>query len=416
MSKTKTQKSEPKLLSLQHAADLRRGTAVARNSLLLLVIMMVIKGGAGYLTNIVALVGDAIGSFSDIIAMTAIFIGLKLSQRHANRTFKYGYHRIETLATLIISLIVLTLGIRVFIQSYDRLLHPAATSSHIIGMISATLSIGISLFAFHYQKNIGKKINSQAMLASAYDKRNDAIVSAGVFVSVIADKYHILYVEGIIGMLVALLIIYTGLNHGKESLLYLLDYWDNPEITKQIQKILAQSPIITEVKNIRLRHAGTYIYGEVFVEVNAFVETKDLRDELHRLNREIQNNIEHLGDFVIYIDPPKPTTMRVALPIQKENGLSSLIATAPEKEFLFFIVEIKNGGIKKFYRTPEKFFMNDAAKIIKLLKKERINILISSLIHPLLYYQLRLNNIKVYPHFNDIKDVENTIKLLLLDV
>lgn len=403
-------------LKQQHIADLRHGTTVARNSLFILLAMMIIKGTAGYLTNIVSLTGDAIGSFSDIIAMMAIFVGLKFSQRHANQKFKYGYHRIETLVTLLIALIVLALGIRILFNSYERLLHPAQTTSHIIGMIGAAISIAMSIFAFRYQKNIGTKINSKAMLTSAYDKRNDAIVSLGVFVSVIADKYDIPYVEGVVGMSVAGLIIVTGLIHGKESILYLLDYWDNPEINKQIAKILLESKIITQIKNIRLRHAGTYIYGEALVEVNPFVDTKDLRDELHRLNISVQNNVEHLGDLVIYIDPPKPNLIRVAIPITKANGLKSQIATSPKKSFSLFIVEIKNGGIKKFYHVKNGFMMDKTTEIIKVLKDERINILISSLIHPLLYYQLRLNNIKVYPHFNEIKDVENTIKLLLLDV
>lgn len=399
-----------------HIKNLKYATKVARNSLFILLGLTVIKGVGGYVTNIIPLVGDAVGSFSDIIATSAIFVGLVLSQKKASGTFKYGYHKIETLISLCISIFIIYAGYKIFSESLSRFSSQAVTSAHGIGILTSSISIFVSLFAFAYQIKIAEKINSNAMRASAYDKRNDTMVSTGVLFSVVADKFKVPYVEGIIGIAIAALIIWSGLKYAKEAIFYLLDYWNEPHITSQIKSILQKSKIVTSVKNIRLRHAGTYIFGEAFLEINPFTDSKDLRDEIHRLDREVEKNVEHLGDLVLYVDPPKPTIVHVAIPISKNNGLESKIAENPNEPFHFFFVEIKNGGIYKFYSFPDKFLSDQTAQITEFLKKQKANILISNLLRPLLYYNLRLNNIKVYPHFLDVKDVKNTVKLLLLDI
>lgn len=399
-----------------HLQNLGHATKVARNSLYILLGLTLIKAFGGYVTNIVALVGDAIGSFADIIAMSAIFVGLKLSQKKASETFKYGYHRIETLISLVISLFIVAAGFRILAESYQRFFITAETSAHNVGIVTSLISIVVSLFAFHYQRKSGERINSTALLASAYDKRNDAFVSLGVLGSVIADKFQIPYVEGSIGILVALLIVWTGALHGKAALFYLLDYWNEPKVTEQIRALLKKSKIVTAVKNIRLRHAGTYIFGEAFLEINPFTDSKDLRDEIHRLDHLVETSVEHLGDLVLYIDPPKPTLVRVAIPIDKANGLHSEIAENLSRPFTFLFVEIHDGKIKQYAERAESFTIDKVTYISEFLKKERVNIVVASQISPLLFYLLRHNNIKVYPHFWNVKDVENTLKLLLLDI
>lgn len=400
----------------QHQQNLRHATAVCRNSLFLLVGLTILKAFGGYVTNIIALAGDAVGSFGDIIANLAIFIGLKLSQERAGGKFKYGMHRVETLVSLAISVLILVFGYQILRESIERLNAQAQTTAHGLGIAAALISIAVSVFTFFYQRKTALVINSQALLASAYDKRNDGLVSLGVLVGVLADKFRIPYVEGAVGIGIGVLIIYSGIKYGKDALLYLLDYWDSPEITRKIRSILSKSKIVTAVKNIRLRHAGTYIFGEAFLSVNPFTDSKDLRDEIHRLDRLIETSVPHLGDLVLYIDPPKPVTVRVALPIGSDNGLRSELAEEPQARFQFFFVEIKNGGIRRFYSREEKFTADQTTEIAHFLIQEKTNVLVSNIVRPLLYYNLRLHNIRVYPHFLGVKDVENTVKLLLLDI
>ena len=407
---------QPQNKKQEHLENLKRATKVVRNSLLVSVGLTLIQAFGGYVTNIIPLIGSAVSSFADIISSSAIFVGLRLSQKEASKKFKYGYHRIETFISLCISIVIIIAGYKILMASVNRFYVTAATSSHDVGMAAVLVSIVASLFTFFSQLKIADRINSNALRASAYDKRNDAIVSLGVLGSIVADKFKIPYVEGAMGIAIALLVLYTGFKYAKEALYYLLDYWNEPGVEAQIRSILGKSKIVTAVKNIRLRHAGTYIFGEAFLQINPFTDSKDLRDEIHRLDRKVEENVEHLGDLVLYVDPPKPTVVHVAIPIVHEDGLASQIAEDAAAPFQFLFVEIKDGKIKNYYSRRETFTTSQVSEIANFLKQQKTNILISSLIRPLLYYNLRLNNIKVYPHFLEVKDVGNTVKLLLLDI
>ncbi|PJC37073.1 hypothetical protein CO046_02355, partial [Candidatus Peregrinibacteria bacterium CG_4_9_14_0_2_um_filter_53_11] len=367
----KDKKTKPKLKG-KHIRKLHQATKVVRNSVLLLITLTILKGFGGYITNIIALTGDAVGSFSDIIANSAIFIGLYVSQQKASGHFKYGLHRIETLISFCISLLILYLGYHIFSDSIVRLFSTAPTASHGIGVLTAVISIGVSLFAYYYQRKTAEGINSQALLASAYDKRNDALVSLGVLFSVFAEKLNISYVDGVVGLAIAVMILWSGLKNTQESLFYLLDYWDNPEITKKIRAILSKSTIITKVKNIRLRHAGTYIFGEAFLEVNPFTESKDLRDEIHRLNKKVESSVEHLGDLVLYIDPPKPTQVMVALPVCQLDGLNSRIAEEPHAPFHLIFVKLGGGKVRSVTPDEKSFTFQKATELALYLKEKKV--------------------------------------------
>ena len=397
--------------------NLEYGKKIVRNSIFLLIVLTLIKAFGGYVTNMVVLLGDAAGSFVDLIAQIAIFIGLTLSLRPPDKRFKYGYHRIETLISLLIALLIIFVGYKILLEAIYRLQNPAETHLISVGIVAAIISIILSVFAYVIQKKTAEKINSSALMTSAVDKRNDAVVSAGVLGGVIANALNIPYVENAIGIFVALAVLFAGLKAAKEAVFYLLDYWDNPQIAQQINRILSHSKLITAVKKIRLRHAGTFNFGEAFVEINPFAEMTDVRDEVHRLNTEIKEQVPHLGDFGLYVDPPKPDKMRVAIPVTDDKGLQSKIAEKQSDSFHFVILEIFNRKIQAVEAYPkEKFTIAESAILAHFLKEHRVNILIANNIQALLFFTLRLTNIKVYPHFGNVKDIEHTVKLLLLDI
>lgn len=400
-----------------HLDDLAHGQKVARNSMYLIIGLTLIKAFGGYVTNAVSLLGDAASSFADTITMIAIYIGLTLSLRPPDKRFRYGYHRIETFISLVIASLTTYLGYRLLRESIERLGNPeTVTHMAAVGIVAAVISIGASVFAYLYQNRTALKINSQALLASARDKRNDAFITGGVLLGLVTNTLGIPVVEKIVGFGLALMVLFVGLKTIKESLLYLFDYWDDPEITNHIKKIIKESKLVTEIKKIRLRHAGTYIFGEAFLEINPFADMIDLRDEIHVLEKKIDEEIPHLGDFVLYVDPPKPEKMRVAIPIIEDNGLKSHIPHHYKDPFRFIMVDIENRKISGYQVFEETFLLSESAKIAAYLKLKHVNILISSHVETILYYSLRLSKIRVYPQFTNVHDVEHTVKLLLLEL
>ncbi|PIQ78458.1 hypothetical protein COV82_00705 [Candidatus Peregrinibacteria bacterium CG11_big_fil_rev_8_21_14_0_20_46_8] len=404
-------------LKAAHQEELRQAMRVARRSVFLLIALTIAKGVAGYITNFIPLIGDAVSSFSDILAAIAIFMGLRLSTKRAGHGFSYGYHRIETLISFLISLFILVIGGRLFLESINSIFTARITTNHIFGIIISSISIIAAGYSYYNQKAAGEKLESKAMLASAYDKRNDMFVSGGVLLGIVGDKFGIAHAGAILGILISVLIIWSGVKFAKESLLDLLDFWDDPKIARKIRTLLKKSRIVTKIKKIRLRKTGTFLFGEAILETNPFSNAIDLRNEIHRLHHSIEENIRHLGDFVLYIDAPKPDKIRVAIPVQNPaDGLSAKIDIDDDSDYTFLFVDIKDGQVHDHFHLAESFHSDDAVKMAEFLQKNKTNIYITNSVEPLLYYNLRLNNIKVYPKFVGIDDVHETIKLLILDI
>ncbi|MBI5413065.1 cation transporter [Candidatus Peregrinibacteria bacterium] len=188
-----------------HIKNLKSATIVVRNSLIMVIALTLIKAFGGYVTNIVSVMGDAVGSFSDIVALLGIYVGLKLSQKRATKNFEYGYHRVETLVSLLVSILILVAGYKILSESFSRFFIQVQTSSHGIGVAASIISIVLSLLSYFSQRKTAEDINSNALRASSLDKRNDTFVSLGVLISVVADKFRIPYVEGAVGLAIGIL-------------------------------------------------------------------------------------------------------------------------------------------------------------------------------------------------------------------
>ena len=397
--------------------SLKQGTKVALYALGEIGLLALLKGIVGFTTGIVVLTADALSSFSDMLGVFASYIGLKMSQRHADKGFKYGYYKAESFAALMASVLIIFLGYEVLKESGDRLFILEDSHDHLLALGQVVITIVLSLHLSWYLIKTGKKINSLSLMNSGKEKRTDLISQIGIIAGIAASYFKIPYLEGGIGIVLSVIILKVGLESGKEALFFLLDYFDDQELLDKVKNIiLTKSKIVRKVNNVRMRRAGTYIFGEAFIEINPYVETKDIRNDLNILKGEIAATNEHLKDFSIFFEVPQTHRVRVAVPAKNNEGLKSEIALTPDETQYYIFVDVEEGKILNVYSKPFPFRTFDYIGITNYLKSENAKIVINNNMHSLLFYNLRrLHHILVYPHFNNIKDVEGTIKLLVID-
>lgn len=401
-----------------HVENIRYGEEIAQKSFLMLLGLVIIKALAGFTTGFVVLLADAVGSLTDVVALFASYIGLRLGRRGANKSFQYGYYKVETLAALIVSLIILYLGYEVFTESFERLFIREETQLRFIGLISVVISIIFSIRMATKLEEAGKKANSPSLLSNAKEKRLDIISECAIFISVMADYFGIPYVEAVLGLIISALIFKEGIESTKESLFYLLDYWDQPEFLKKVEKTIKEnSKIVTKIKKIRLRRAGTWIFGEAFLEISPFADTKDIRTDINRMENALLKLDPSFKDFIIFTLIPTPSVARVAVPIEEDKGLNSIVATHMQTAKYFAIVELKDKKFKETKVIPSAFEQkNYVVKTAKLLKDQKVDIIIDAEMDSLLYYMLQhIHHFMIYPRFPNLRTVRDTVKLLLID-
>ena len=251
--------------SLSRLAEGRRVAAAATALTLLLVAA---KGLFGRLHHSPALWADALHSAADTLAIFACWLGLKLASRKPTQRFPFGLYRAETLASLLVSAIILVAGVDLLIESVSGLLSPRAPLARsvevlVVALASAVLSYGI----FRWEKRVGERLQSQSLLANADESRADILTSLAVFLGTGASYMGVPSVELVVTAGLSLLILWVGVKNGLVAIYALLDASLDRESENQIREIAEGVPGVKGVGRVRLRRAGPFRFGIAEVRV-----------------------------------------------------------------------------------------------------------------------------------------------------
>ncbi|MBI4235616.1 cation transporter [Candidatus Peregrinibacteria bacterium] len=398
-------------------SNLIEGEKVAGKSILHLLLLGAIKLLAGFITGMNVIIADAISTFADTLGLFASYIGLKLSRRNADEKFEYGYYKIETLAALLISIGVISVGFFMLRDTLQNFGTPSEAANRPFAITTTIISIALSLKFYRSLMKVGKKVNSLALIASAEDKKIDVFSGFIVLGSIVANYQQVPYVEDVVTIIFALIIFKMGISSSKESLFFLLDYWNDPILSRKIRKIFhREKDIVSKLKKLRLRRAGTFIFGEAFAEINPFADLTDLREELNILQKEIMDLNPYFKDFAIYTHISKLHKAKVAIPIEKGSSLKAQVAKKLSKTKAYLFATIRENKIKDFYIRKLKTKDKKPVELGEFLKNEKVDILVDNNLNSLIYYNLRrTHHILIYPNFDDIKYAKDTLSLLLID-
>ncbi len=266
------------------------------------ILLFVGKFLLGTLTNSIAIAADAFNNLSDVGSSMVTYIGFKLASKPADSDHPFGHGRIEYLSGLLVSFLILMVGVEVGKGAVDKILHPTPVEFSVVAIVGLLMSIAVKLWMGGFNRKLGKKINSAAMEATAVDSISDAVSTAATMISVIAAAFTELPVDGIIGLIVAVLILKAGWGAAQDTLSPLLGQKADPELVKGLEEHLLQYDGILGIHDLIVHDYGP---GRRFASVHAEVPAnKDVllsHDIIDTAEREVGAalNIE----LVIHMDP-----------------------------------------------------------------------------------------------------------------
>ncbi len=393
------------------------GEKISKKSILYLSAVGALKLFIGLYAGLTVLVADAVNTFADILTILGAYIGLKLSRKNSNSRFEFGYHKIETLIAFIISVSITITGIVLVKAGATILSSPPSGKYQLLAFIAVLLST-ISSYKIAYQLiSAGKKANSIALVDSGKDKIVDTISAVAVLISIVANYYGVPYVEGFVTLGIALIVLKVGILSAKESLFYLLDYWDDPKLFRHIHNILsADTDTVLRIERLQLRRAGTFIFGQAIIEIAPFCDLQELRSKLTNLQEKVKQSNPFISEFIIFTRIAKPKLVRVALPIKSGKTLKATLADNLAETAGYLFVELTDKKIKKFkYQAITEEKKNFVA-LATLLLNEKVNILVDNEVASLLYLNLRrTHHVIIYPNFSDVKKAEQLLQFILID-
>lgn len=243
-----------------------------------------IKLGAGYWFVSGALVADGYNNLTDIVASVAVLIGLRISQKPPDKDHPYGHFRAETIAALIASFIMATVGIQVLISAVKSLF---AANHHIPNLMTAW----IALFAaacmggvYIYNRRLALRINNQALLAAAKDNLSDALVSIGAAIGIIGSQFGLPWLDPVAAIAVGIIICKTAWEIFYSSTHALTDGFDENELSS-LSSTIAKTKGVKSIKDIKARVHGSHVLVDVIVQVDpelTLIESHQISDEIER--------------------------------------------------------------------------------------------------------------------------------------
>lgn len=261
-----------------------------------------IKLLAGVLSHSVAILADAVNNLSDSGSSILTLLGFRLAAKPADKEHPFGHARFEYLSGVAVSFIVLFLGLQLGLSSIEKIKTPEETTFTWLSIAILVLSILLKLWQCAFYRSVGKKINSQTVLAASGDSRNDVISTAVVLLGAVITRVTGWNLDGWLGLAVAVFILVSGVNLVMETADPLLGVAPEKELVEKIyQKVLSYDGIIG-LHDLTVHSYGAgRCFASVHCEVPAEEDVLKSHDIIDNIERDFlqQDNI-HL---VIHLDP-----------------------------------------------------------------------------------------------------------------
>lgn len=236
---------------------------------------------AGLIFGSIAVLADGINNLADAASSLITFLGFKLAGKPADKDHPYGHGRSEYMAGLAVSVMVEAIGLSLFKSSIEKTLHPEPVDFSILTIVVLAAAILIKLWQTSFNVSIGKKISSEALLATAADSRNDVISTSAVLLSTIVGKLGGFNPDGPVGILVALFIIKAGWELLTEAVSPIIGQAPDPEIVEELHKeIMAFDGVLGTHDLIIHDYGPGRMFASVHVEVDASRDIMETHDEI----------------------------------------------------------------------------------------------------------------------------------------
>ena len=257
---------------------------------------------AGTLSGSIAVTADAFNNLSDAGSSLVTLLGFRLAGRKPDPEHPFGHGRMEYISGLVVSALILLMGVELGKSSFEKILHPAAVDFSVLAIVILAVSIAVKLYMAYYNTAVGKKIDSAAMLATAADSRSDAISTTAVLAAMLIGKLFQVQIDGYVGMVVAVLILITGVKAARETVAPLLGQAPEKEFVDEIERIVMSHAPICGIHDLVVHNYGP---GRVMITLHAEVpaggDILELHDVVDSAEQELARKLNCVA--TIHMDP-----------------------------------------------------------------------------------------------------------------
>lgn len=267
-------------------------------------ILCIAKILVGLISGSIAIIADGINNLADASSSVITLAGFKLSAMPEDEEHPYGHARIEYITGMIVSVLIVVVGVELIKSSIDKILHPEPLEFSWSIVIVLLLAILLKIWQAMFNIKVGKKINSVALTATGADSRNDVISTAAVLFSIIIGKMANIQIDGYMGVLVALFIIWSGIGLIKETSSPLLGEAPDPDLVAAISEMVSDFDGVLGIHDLVVHNYGPgKIFASIHIEVDANGDLMESHDMVDNIERQLSKKLHIV--LTAHMDPIK---------------------------------------------------------------------------------------------------------------
>nr|MBQ8245420.1 cation transporter [Oscillospiraceae bacterium] len=264
--------------------------------------LFAVKLTVGILSGSVSIMADALNNLTDCASAIVTLLGFKLAEKPADSEHPYGHARYEYLTALAVAALILVIGFELAKSSVEKILNPTAVVMSLPMTLILVGAIGVKLWMFFFNRYLSKAIDSAALMATAADSRNDCIATFATLAAALLQAVFSWQLDGIMGLAVAVFILYSGISLARETISPLLGEAASPALRRVIRQELDAEPRVLGYHDLMVHDYGPgQRFGSLHVEMDSRedpMSCHELIDDLERLCLE-----KHNIHLVIHYDP-----------------------------------------------------------------------------------------------------------------
>jgi cation diffusion facilitator family transporter len=269
---------------------------------------------AGILSGAISITADAFNNLSDAGSSIITLTGFRLAGAKPDPEHPFGHGRIEYLAGLIVSMLVILMGFELMRTSFGKILHPSQTTFSLTVVVILAVSILVKIYMYAYNSSLSRRLDSVAMKSTAADSLSDTVATSAVLASTVFTKCTGITIDGWVGLAVSLFIIYSGFTAAADTVSPLLGQAPSPEFIAEVKKVVMSYSGILGVHDLVVHDYGP---GRRMMSLHAEVPANEDILKAHDTidNIEMRLSREYGIETVIHMDPisvddPETTELR----------------------------------------------------------------------------------------------------------
>ena len=268
------------------------------------------KFTVGLVLHSVSVLADAFNNLSDAASSVIGFVGVKMASKPADQDHPFGHGRIEYIAALIVSFLVIEVGLSFLKTAVGKIREPEELAFSTVSVMVLLASIGVKLWMAYFNRKLGKRIHSSVMMATATDAMGDVVTTSATVLSLLFCRFTGINIDGFVGVAVALVVMWAGVGIARDTLEPLIGKAVDPELYRQITDFVESYEGILGSHDLIVHNYGpTRSLASIHAEVPNDVSIEISHEIIDKIEREAAKK---LGIFlVIHMDPVEVRDDRV---------------------------------------------------------------------------------------------------------